>query len=85
MLFWLGEAAGVPETKIRQAFEAVIDIRTSRMASHCGAIRQIIPWEDIAKSLAQRPAISQEKQEMHSREILTARDRLRTKAYTKEV
>lgn len=85
MLFWLGEAASIPETQIRQAFDAVIGIRTSRMASHCRAIRQIIPWEDIARSLAQLPVVSHDVQEMHSREILTARDRLRAKVYKREV
>lgn len=82
---WLGEAAGIPATKIRHAFDAVIDIRTSRMASHCRAIRQIIPWEDVAKSLAQLPAVSHDVQEMHSRETLTAGDRLRARVYKKEV
>lgn len=50
MLIWLAEAAGCPPGPVRQAAlraEAV----GGRVANQCGAVRKVLPWPMVAKSL----------------------------------
>lgn len=46
MLFWLAEAVGVPDAQLDAAFKAVVESKP-RGASQCGALRKVIPWDEI--------------------------------------
>lgn len=46
MLIWLGEASGVPRSRLNQAKRAAVASRRSSSA-WCGAVRKSIPWELI--------------------------------------
>jgi hypothetical protein len=50
MVLWLGEACGVPKTKVVAAKRAALRAGKTFNAQ-CGAIRQIIPWEMIEARL----------------------------------
>ncbi len=49
MLFWLAEAAGVPEARLRTAANAVC--ATDSGPEQCGALRLVIPWTVIESRL----------------------------------
>ncbi len=50
MLLWLAEALELPETKLEEAFLAVLDARSSH-SKICAALRRVIPWSDVFDAL----------------------------------
>lgn len=46
MVLWLGEASGLPKTRIAEAKQAALSARP-HVARQCSAIRKLIPWEMI--------------------------------------
>ena len=53
MLFWLSEALDMPTVDLDCAFQAVIDA-PKRNASQCGALRNVLPWEDVSAKFVQQ-------------------------------
>lgn len=51
-LLWIAEAAGVPSSTVESAFDAAVQAGDRRRA--CGAIRNVIPWEEVAKRVERR-------------------------------
>lgn len=45
-LLWIAEAVGVPDEQVWRAYDAAVGAGDRRRA--CGAIRRVIPWEDIS-------------------------------------
>lgn len=50
MVLWLGEAAGLPSARVRAAIQAAKVVGGS-FARQAGAIRAVIPWEDVEAQL----------------------------------
>lgn len=44
-LLWIAEAVGVPREQVERAYDAAAGTDDRRRA--CGAIRRVIPWEDV--------------------------------------
>ncbi len=79
MLFWLCEAAGIADSRLKESFDAVAQLSSGRVASQCAALRRIIPWADVEKVLLQRPEISAIRISEADEAICAARERLREK------
>ena len=50
MVLWLGEASGIPGARVKEAIEAS-ELAGNSWRAKCGAIRRVIPWEDIEQNL----------------------------------
>ncbi len=79
MLFWLSEAACLPNSQLEKAFSAIAEKASGRVASQCGAHRKIIPWTDIEAALLKLPPLSAEQIAQADHAISSARRRLRQK------
>jgi len=53
MLIWLPEAAGIPEQEVSAAIAAALEIGKS-WPSQCGAIRRLIPWQNVERRLVEQ-------------------------------
>ena len=79
MLFWLGEAAGLPNSQLDRAFDAIAEKASGRVASQCGAHRKVVPWADIEAALLKLPPLSDGQIAQTDHDIASARRRLRKK------
>ena len=52
MVFWLGEAVGVPKGRLRAAFYAATNV-PSQYGRQTAAIRREVPWKDIEVKIHQ--------------------------------
>jgi hypothetical protein len=51
MLLYLPEALGISKKLIKEAFESALKADAVSMSRQCGAIRKVIPWDEIEKHL----------------------------------
>jgi hypothetical protein len=54
MVLWLGEASGIPKTRVAKAKSSALSCNPY-LAAQCAAIRKIIPWKMIGACLGGAP------------------------------
>ena len=47
MLFWLAEAAAVPDDLLERAYKAVVQHKSADGGTQCATLRRVIPWAEI--------------------------------------